>query len=154
VLIHMRQHGDAGVHFERARSLNPLDVNIAGDYASWLNYGGQAETALSVLEAALLRDPLPPIWFWEVKGSSLFLLGRYSEAVGSYQKAGDQFFIHAFLAASYAHLGEMEKARAEVESALTRKYDLTVRLMSGLPFADQVALELFMSGFRKAGLPG
>ncbi|TPJ75890.1 winged helix-turn-helix domain-containing tetratricopeptide repeat protein [Mesorhizobium sp. B2-6-2] len=153
VLVHMRQHSDAGVHFELARSLNPLDVNIAGDYASWLNYGGRAETALDVLETALLREPLPPVWFWEVKGSSLFLLGRYSEAVGSYRKAGDQFFIHAFLAASYAHLGEMEKARAEVEEALTRKHDLTVRLISGLPFTDQVALELFTSGFRKAGFP-
>ncbi|CAN7593489.1 winged helix-turn-helix domain-containing protein [Mesorhizobium amorphae] len=153
VLTHMRQHSDAGVHFERARSLNPLDVNIEGDYASWLNYGGRAETALNVLETALLRDPLPPTWFWEVKGSSLFLLGRYSEAVGSYQKAGDQFFIHAFLAAAYAHLGETQKARAEVEEALTRKHDLTVRLISGLPFADQIALELFTSGFRKAGFP-
>ena len=153
VLTHMRQHGDAGMHFERARSLNPLDVNIAGDYASWLNYGGQAETALNVLESALLRDPLPPIWFWEVKGSSLFLLGRYSEAVGSSQKAGDHFFIHAFLAATYAHLGEMEKAHAEVEEALTRKPDVTVRLISGLPFADPAALELFTSGFRKAGFP-
>ncbi|TPI82665.1 winged helix-turn-helix domain-containing protein [Mesorhizobium sp. B2-8-9] len=153
VLTHMRQHSDAGVHFERARSLNPLDVNIAGDYASWLNYGGRAEAALNVLETALLREPLPPVWFWEVKGSSLFLLGRYSEAVASYRKAGDHFFIHAFLAASYAHLGEMEKARAEVEEALTRKHELTIRLISGLPFTDQVALELFTSGFRKAGFP-
>ena len=153
VLTHMRQHSDAGVHFEQARSLNPLDVNIAGDYASWLNYGGRAETALNVLETALQRDPLPPIWFWEVKGSSLFLLGRYAEAVGSYQKAGDQFFIHAFLAAAYAHLGETQKARAEVEKALTRKHDLTLRLFLGFPFADQVGLELFMSGFRKAGFP-
>ncbi|RWE73595.1 MAG: adenylate cyclase [Mesorhizobium sp.] len=153
VLTHMRQHSDAGMHFERARSLNPLDVNIAGDYASWLNYGGRAETALNVLESALLRDPLPPTWFWEVKGSSLFLLGKYSEAVGSYQKAGDHFFTHAFLAATYAHLGEMEKARAEVEETLVRKHDVTVRLISGLPFADPVALELFTSGFRKAGFP-
>lgn len=153
VLTHMRQHSDAGVHFEQARSLNPLDVNIAGDYASWLNYAGRADTALNVLETAQQREPLPPIWFWEVKGSSLFLLGRYSEAVGSYQKAGDQFFIHAFLAASYAHLGEPEKARAEVKEALSKKHDLTVRLMSGLPFADQGALELFTSGFRKAGFP-
>ncbi|MER8517201.1 adenylate cyclase [Mesorhizobium sp. M1060] len=120
VLTHMRQHSDAGVHFEQARSLNPLDVNIAGDYASWLNYGGRAESALNVLESALLRDPLPPIWFWEVKGSSLFLLRRYSEAVGSYQKAGDQFFIHVFLAAAYAHLGETQKARAEVQEAQMR----------------------------------
>ncbi|TIS53238.1 MAG: adenylate cyclase, partial [Mesorhizobium sp.] len=153
VLTHMRQHSDAGVHFERARSLNPLDVNIAGDYASWLNYGGRAEAALNVLETALLRDPVPPMWIWEVKGSSLFLLGRYSEAVASYQNAGDQFFVHAFLAASYAHLGEAEKARAEVEEALTRKHDLTLRLISNLPFADHVALGLFTSGFRKAGFP-
>ncbi|ESX54241.1 adenylate cyclase [Mesorhizobium sp. LSHC422A00] len=153
VLTHMRQHSDAGVHFEQARSLNPLDVNIAGDYASWLNYGGRAESALNVLESALLRDPLPPIWFWEVKGSSLFLLRRYSEAVGSYQKAGDQFFIHVFLAAAYAHLGETQKARAEVQEALIRKHDLTIRLISRLPFAHQVDLDLFTSGFRKAGFP-
>jgi TolB-like protein len=153
VLTHMHRHADAGVHFERARSLNPLDVSIAGDYASWLNYGGEAEAALKVLEAALLRDPLPPIWFWEVKGSSLFLLERYSEAVSSYLKAGDQFFIHAFLAAAYAHLGDTQKARTAVADALTRRPDLTVGFISGLPFADRAALERFLSGFRKAGFP-
>jgi hypothetical protein len=47
----------------------------------------------------------------------------------------------------------MEKARAEVAEALTRKHDVTVRLISGLPFADPVALELFTSGFIKAGFP-
>ncbi|MES0133538.1 adenylate cyclase [Mesorhizobium sp. M0016] len=79
VLVHMRQHGDAGLHFQQARTLNPHDVNIAGDYASWLNYGGQPQQSLAVLERAKLLDPLPPVWFWEVKGSALFLLGRYAD---------------------------------------------------------------------------
>src|SRR5262245_50958909 len=104
-------------------------------------------------EVALLHDPLPPIWFWEVKGSSLFLLGRYVEAVAAYQKAGDQYFIHAFLAAAYAYLGDVQKARAEVGQTLTRRSDLTIRQMSALPFADETALQLFTSGFRKAGFP-
>lgn len=153
VLTHMRQHGDAGQHFEQARALNPLDVNIAGDYASWLNYGGRAQEALDVLGKALLLDPLPPVWFWEVKGSSLFLLGRYREAINAYQKAGDHFFIDAFLAAAYAHLGETEKAHAALDAALSKQPALTFKIVATLPFADPEALELFLSGFRKAGFP-
>ncbi len=153
VLLHMHRHADARVHFERARSLNPLDVNIAGDYANWLNYGGQPEAALKVLEAALLREPLPPTWFWEVQGSALFLLGRYGEAVASYLKAGDHFFVHAFLAAAHAYLGETGEARTEVEQAQARKGGLSVGMISNLPFADPVSLERFTTGFRKAGFP-
>lgn len=64
------------------------------------------------------------------------------EAVGSYQKASDQFFIHALLAAAYAHLGETEKASAEVQAALTRKRDLSLERLSCFPFADQSPFRL------------
>jgi len=156
VLLHMRQHAAAGTHFELARSLNPHDVNIAGDYANWLNYGGQAEEALKVLDAALLRDPFPPVWFWEVRGSALFLLGRYEEAISYYQKAGDHFFIHAFLAAAYAHLDRMEDARTAVDKALSKRSDITLPLMTSeikFPFVHRASLERFAFGFRKAGFP-
>lgn len=151
VLVHMRRHEDAGLHFQQARTLNPHDVNIAGEYASWLNYGGQPQQSLAVLERAILLDPLPPVWFWEVKGSALFLLGRYDDAIDAYRKAGDQFFIHAFLAAAYAHLGEMEKAHVAVEATLRLQPDLSLGYLAHLPFADPSSFEHFLSGFRKAG---
>ena len=55
VLLHSGQHAEAGISFDRARVLNPIDVNILGDYANWLNYGGRPKEALQVLESTLAR---------------------------------------------------------------------------------------------------
>ena len=152
VLLHSGQHAEAGISFDRARVLNPIDVNILGDYANWLNYGGRPKEALQVLEMALLREPLPPTWFWEVRGSALFLLSRYEDAITSYRKAGtEHYFIHAFLAAAYALSGQSDSARREVAEALRIRPDLSVSLLDKFPFADRPSLEHYITGFRLAG---
>jgi adenylate cyclase len=154
VLLHSGQHAEAGISFDRARVLNPIDVNILGDYANWLNYGGRPKEALQVLEMALLREPLPPTWFWEVRGSALFLLSRYEDAITSYRKAGtEHYFIHAFLAAAYALSGQSDSARREVAEALRIRPDLSVSLLDKFPFADRPSLEHYITGFRLAGFP-
>jgi hypothetical protein len=37
-----------------------------------------------MLDAAMLRDPFPPIWFWRIRGTCLFDLERYEEAVSAF----------------------------------------------------------------------
>ena len=52
---------------------------------------------------------------WEIKGTALFLLKRYPEAISSFQRAGSEhYFIHAFLAAAYALDGQLDFAHSEV----------------------------------------
>ncbi len=61
---------------------------------------------------------------------------------------------HAVLAASLAHLGRIDEARAAVKAALGEKPDLTLAyLKKTLPTKHLGGLDPFLDGLRKAGLP-
>src|SRR5262249_8489313 len=74
VALHQRKFDLAGIHLDRAVSLNPNDVAIAGDRAHWLIRSGRPEEALQSLEAAMRRDPFSPTWLWEFRFDALFHL--------------------------------------------------------------------------------
>lgn len=59
-----------------------------------------------------------------------------------------------FLAASLAHLGRLDEARAEAELFLVGNPHFTTHHWATTePFRDAATLEHFVDGFRKAGLP-
>src|SRR5262245_869465 len=96
-----RQLQLAGLHYDRAYSLNPNDVNIAADRANWIDFAGWPEEALQCLDLAMQRDPFPPAWAWEVRGSVLYQLKRYDEAIAAYLRVGEHpFWVPALLAAA------------------------------------------------------
>ena len=154
VSLHSNKLGLAGMHFERAMSLNPNDVNITADYANWLRYMGRFDEALRYLDLAMQRDPFPPSWMWEVRGCVFFDTKRYEEAINAFQKAPiENFFTHALLAAAYAWAGQMENARREGALALAGKPDLTVSFFAQCPYSDEAHSKHIMDGLRMAGLP-
>ena len=156
VLLYSRQHSLAGIHFERAHKLNPVDVTIMGDLANWFKYGGKPEEAIQALDAAMLRDPFPPIWFWRARGTSLFDLHRYSEAISAFHHIpAGLYSTHSYLAAAYAMAGDMDSARRQVEFTLSAEPDFSVSGVGFyLPYIDQVARDRYFAAMRKAGLPG
>jgi tetratricopeptide (TPR) repeat protein len=155
VLLFGRQHSLAGIHYERAQELNPVDSMILGDRASWFRFGGRPEEALQVLDAAMMRDPFPPIWFWRVRGSALFDLQRYEEAISAFQHVPEGFYLaHAQLAAAYAMVGDLDNARHQTELALVVKSDLSVKKVGFyLVYTDQAARDRYLDAMRTAGLP-
>ena len=66
VMVWLHQHERAGIHFDRALALNPVDPRIRADRANWLRYSGRPEEALASIDDALRRSPFPPHWFWRV----------------------------------------------------------------------------------------
>ncbi len=129
---------------------------IVGDWASWSKFGGRPEEALRALDAAMMRDPFPPIWFWHVRGSALFDLQHYEEAVSAFQQriSEGSYLSHAFLAAAYAMVGYIDNARHQAELALVIQSDFSVKRVSYyLPYTDQAALDRYMDAMRMAGLP-
>ena len=154
VSLHSNKLALAGMHFERAMSLNPNDVNITVDYANWLCYMGRFDEALRCLDLATQRDPFPPSWMWEARGTTLLQCKRYEEAIAAFQKAPiENFFTHALLAATYAWAGQMEDARRALTLACEGKTELTVSFFEQMPWADEAHRKHILDGLRKAGLP-
>jgi TolB-like protein len=154
VLLWSRQYDRAGMHFDRAISLNPVDTQIRADRAGWLRYTGRREEALSAIDEAIRRSPFPPYWFWRVRGGILFDLRRYAEAIESFQNMPEKDHLsNAQLAAAYAHAGEAANAAAATAQAREICPSLTVGMLAALfPIVEKHPLEHLLGGVRKAGL--
>jgi adenylate cyclase len=155
VLMYSRQHSRAGIHFERAHKLNPVDSGVIGDRASWFKFGGRPEEAVHLLDGAMVRDPSPPTWFWRVRGSALFDLQRYPEAISAFHHIpGGGSIVHSFLAAAYAMAGDMDNAHRQSVLTLSADSAFSVKgVGSYLPYVDQAALDRYLNAMRMAGLP-
>jgi Tfp pilus assembly protein PilF len=145
----------AGLHYDRALSLNPNDVNIVGDRANWLMYAGRLDEALLSLNAAMQRDPYPPSWVWEVRGLILFHQQRYDEAIVAFHQQGEgPSWTPALLAAAYAQAGQMDHARHEVRKSLARDPKASIGHFAPVAiYADAALRDQLLDGLRKAGMP-
>jgi TolB-like protein/Flp pilus assembly protein TadD len=146
---------EAGKHFDRALALNPTDVDITCDRANWLLCVGRLDEALEQLDAAMRRDPYPPVWAWEVRGSVLYRLQRYEEALAAFQKVDTDFYwIPAFIAACYGQLGRKPEAERALAKFRKLKPDMTIATIDGLfPYVGDDWLAQLVDGLRKAGFP-
>jgi TolB-like protein len=155
VCLWLNRMEDAGIHFDRAIALNPIDVDIACDRANWLLCVDRLDEALAALDSAIRRDPFPPIWAWEVRGSVLYRLERYEEALAAYRKVDlDYYWMPAFLAACYAQLGRAEEAAHALADFRKVRPEVTLgNLDQMICYASRNWLAAMTEGLRKAGLP-
>jgi TolB-like protein len=127
-----RDLDEAAALVDRALVLNP------GCARAWLQSGlvrtraGDTDLAIEHFETAMRLDPMGPNRPRQLllMGVARFQQGRYGEVVALMKEAAQQIdspTAHAFLAASYGHLGEMDAA----QSALAR-----YRTFSQLPVED------------------
>ena len=156
VALHQRRFELAGIHFERAVSLNSNDIYIAADHANWLTRTGRPTEALQRLDEAMRRDPFSPTWLWEMRSNALFHLGRYEEAIAALRAMSTLHPWHfAHLAAAYAHLGRLADAHRELANFLQAKPGATVAQVAvAEPYQTSALLTPLLSGLRKAGLAG
>ncbi|HBJ83317.1 MAG TPA: hypothetical protein DDZ88_05480 [Verrucomicrobiales bacterium] len=141
-------------HFQRAMSLNPLDVHIQGHYAHLLLNKGLLAEALAVVTSTLARDPYPPVWMQYVRGKILFYLGEFHAAIRAIESSNwNSYRTHAHLAAAHAHLHHSKEARRQIEAMYSMHPAVTIeeiKVTSG--FADHGMLDLLLDGLRRAGL--
>jgi tetratricopeptide (TPR) repeat protein len=153
-LNYMLQYDLSESHFQRALSLNPLDVHIKGHYAHLLLNRGLLAEALAVVTATLARDPYPPVWMQYLRGKILFYHGDFQAAIRAIESSNwNSYRTHAHLAAAHGHLGHMEEARRQIEAMYAMHPAVTVeeiKVTSG--FADHGMLGLLFDGLRRAGL--
>ena len=99
-----RQNSDAET-YRHALSLNPYDPLIRADWADCLVNLGRADEALPILEEVLTGWPRNRTWVEWGLCDAYWALGRPDRIVELLERHPDQPYVHRYLAASYARLG-------------------------------------------------
>jgi adenylate cyclase len=157
VLMWKREHDASIAQFERAIALNP-------NYVDWrfglaLVLAGNSERAIEVLNAYMRLDPFHPPLASGLMGWAHFMLKQYSQALPVLRNFVAQTpnlrFGHFWLAATYAQLGDLKKARTEAAEVLRLQPNYTIDGMTRriVTFKDPNDDKHFFHALRKAGLP-
>ena len=143
------------LHVDRALALNPNNTLAASNRAQWLSYAGKHAEAVRELELIIKRDPFPPSWYWDTKGSTLFQLCRYQQAIEAYSGVTErQSWQMACTAASLAHLERVEEARHQIHLLLAEHPTMTISQVLKIErWQTEEARNHLIAGLRKAGLP-
>ena len=155
--VKRRENEAALAAFERAMALNP-------NFTDWrfgeaLVYAGDPARAIEAVERHMRLDPFYAPLAPGFLGLAHYMLKQYSQALPLLQECVSRMpnsrAGHCWLAATYAQLGNIEKARAEAAEALRiePKYTIegTQARLSGFKRTEDA--EHFFDGLRKAGLP-
>jgi adenylate cyclase len=149
-------HDKAVFHQNRALSLNPNDDLIVVQQGEVLTWIGRPEEGVPWIEKAMKLNPFHPPRFWNHLGRAWFVARKYDKAIESFKRitAPDQFH-HAFLAASYAQLGDAASAAQHAKKvlALNPQFTLSATLEPALHYEHERDLAHHREATLKAGLP-
>jgi adenylate cyclase len=155
-IIRKRDFDAAKVAAERAIALNPnfADYRVAQVFYSV----GEPARAIEVAKTQMRLDPFHPHFAPLIAGVAYYMLKEYGEAHRWLRqatgRAPNHQYGHAFLAAAYAQLGQLEDARAEAAEVLrvNPKYSIGTQQQVSILKRAQDA-EHLIEGLRRAGLP-
>jgi len=146
----------AAAAIERAMALNPNFVDYR--VAMVLFSAGEPARAIDVAKAQMRLDPFHPHFAPLMIGEAYYVLKQYYEAQRwlheATGRAPNHQYGHAFLAATYAQLGQLEDAHAEAAEVLRLNPKYTVSGQKKVSvFKRAEDIEHLVDGLRKAGLP-
>jgi adenylate cyclase len=151
--LYRKQHGAALAAYERAVGLNPNDADILVEMGDALGFIGQNERALEIFSRAMALNPSCPDWYLWLLGGIYFNLGDYQRAIQTMEQMSDRSEARRLLASSYAHLGDLEKARHHAEELMAVHPHFSISQWRNVPpDQDPEPLERLIEGMRKAGL--
>ena len=152
--LYKKSHDESLADYSRALALNPNDADIIAEYADALVYAGQAERSIELLQRAMRLNPFFPDWYLWYLADAQFTLQHHEDVVATVQRMQNPDEGRRMLAASFAHRGMMEEARAQAAAVLRLHPGFTIGSWRHRPpYRDQRDLERFIEGLRKAGLP-
>ena len=157
ILIRRSEHEAALAEFERAMALNPNFTDWR--YGEALVFAGEPARAIETIERHMRVDPFYAPLAPGFLGFAHYMLKQYSKALPWLRECASRSpnmrAGHNWLAATYAQLGDVEKARAEAAEALRIDPRWTIegagRQLNA--FKRTQDAEHFFDGLRKAGLP-
>ncbi len=148
-------HEKAMHHQERALNLNPNDDLVVVQQGEMLTWVGRPEEGIDWIKQAMRLNPYHPERFWNHLGRAYYAARRYAEAVEAFKHiTAPDATHHAFLAASYAQMGDEAQAARHSREVLRLNAGFTVpRYLSTLHYKQERDLEHHREGLLKAGLP-
>ena len=158
MLLDQKQYAEALRHYQQAIALNSNDADGAAHMGSLLVAMGCFAEALDWFQKAVRLNPFHPAWYLYGIAEAHYGARQYGQAIAPLRTAINRFptFItpRRHLAATYAQMGRLDEARAEIEAI--RKLDSSLSLGTyrrRLHYEKNENLEHYLDGLRKAGLP-
>jgi TolB-like protein len=155
ILLYERDYAGSLAALETALEIDPSNAD------AWLFKGdlhvmeGRTADAIDDTEAAMRVNPHPPGYYYWFRGFVLYAARRYEEAIESLDAIKTSLSgSRRILAASLAQLGQTDRARQEAGAFLAANPLFSIsHWATTQPFRKEADLQLFMDGYRKAGLP-
>jgi adenylate cyclase len=148
-------HDKADYHQERGLALNPnndLIVVQQGELLTWL---GRPEEGIDWIKKAMRLNPYHPERFWNHLGRGYYCAERFAEAAEAFARITrpDQTH-HAFLAATFAQMGNDVAASAHAERVLKLDPGFSVAAhLATQHYKQEADRQRHEAGLLKAGLP-
>lgn len=141
---------------EKAISLNPNDAWVLADLGTWTAYSGEWTRGLALVEKAKKLNPLHQRWLDYAPFLHHYLKREYRQAKALALKINlpDNYMVQASLAATYAQLGEIERAKQTLDHVLAIRpsYASDPRAPFRTRRMPPALIESLMDGLGKAGL--
>ena len=147
-------HDKATYHQERALSLNPNDDLIVVQQGEILTWLGRPEEGIEWIKQAMRLNPYHPERFWNHLGRAYYVARRYAEAIEAFKHiSAPDHTHHAFLAASYAQMGDDGTAQAHAQEVRKREPGFSVEsYLATLHYKHDGDREHHREGLLKVGL--
>jgi adenylate cyclase len=148
-------HDKAAYHQERALALNPnydLVVVQQGELLTWL---GRPEEGIDWIKKAMRLNPYHPERFWSHLGRACYCAEKYAEAIEAFSRmTRPDYTHHAFLAATFAQMGNTVAAAAHATEVLKSEPKFSVAVyLATQHYKHAVDRQRHEAGLLKAGLP-
>ena len=153
--VNREDHDKAAYHQERALALNPnydLVVVQQGELLTWL---GRPEEGIDWIKQAMRLNPYHPERFWNHLGRACYCAEKYAEAVEAFSRiTRPDYTHHAFLAATFAQMGNAVAAAAHAAEVLKREPEFSVAVyLATQHYKGEIDRRRHETGLLKAGLP-
>jgi TolB-like protein/class 3 adenylate cyclase len=125
VLRTQLRYTEAIAEYEAVLALDRNSTNALADLGRCKTYIGPVDDAIIAQQRAIRLSPRDPRLFnWHFRiGEAHLLQSRVDQAIDWLEKARSGspaiWYVHAWLAAAYAHKGDLKHARAEISEAMT-----------------------------------
>jgi tetratricopeptide (TPR) repeat protein len=154
----LHQYDQAVASLEKAIAFAPNDPEVYSTFGQVLNYWGNPEKGMQMLEKSFSIDTtVPPNWEYQI-GLSNLLLCHYDKALAGFNRAIERAprfaYPYLLMACAYVELDRLEDARGAIKRALeiTPQYSLK-KVPKIYPYRIDEVRDRMLYSLRKAGLP-